>query len=216
VVLTSPPRRMTASKPRLYAHHSDVESENETGDTESGADESGNASGDAESGGDESGSLSGGAESGGEDYPDAEWVFHEGLKLILHDVDRCGMCGKFAVHYSQTKIRLHPSYRTAFSARKAAIVQAVQERIDVHRSQLEVFNRTIPHLQRILEEVRQEIRAAGVDLENHRTRLEEVRRELKGARQDRAAARGSTSSQRPRSSRSPSPRPRKVSRHASE
>src|SRR5713226_195993 len=44
------------------------------------------------------------------------WVFNKGLNLILHEVDNCHMCNKFAVHYSSVKACLHSSHNMACSA----------------------------------------------------------------------------------------------------
>ena len=162
-----------------------------------------NGSGDADSCADESGNDS-----------EWEWHFHEELELVLHDLNRCRMCDEFALHCSDARIRLHPSYHRACSARKLAIAKSAQESFDCRWSEQEEFKKTIAYLQRVLEGVRREMKAARVT-------LEEVRRELGEARRDRAAARGlysseSKSSQRPRASRSPSPRPCKLPRRVSE
>ena len=142
-----------------------------------------------------------------------DWEFHQGLELVLHEVDRCRTCSEFAEHYSLAKIRPDPSYREASLSRTLAIGGAVHHRIDGCRSQLQVSKETVARFQRILDGVRQEIRTVRAVLEGRRLKLEEARR-------DRSAASGSTSgsksSQRPRPSRSPSPRPRKSLRRALE
>ena len=183
-------------------YHSEDESENVSGAIESGGDGSKTASGDTE----------------GEDQSGTEWLFNWELGLVVHDVNRCRMCDEFVVHYCDAQIRLHPSYRTARSAREVAMTRAVKERIDARQSQLGGLKYHIPRLQRLLEGVRQEMKTTRVHLEEVRHALGEVRRVLDEARRGRTAASGSKSSQRqrPRPSRSPSPRPSKLPRHASE
>jgi chromosome segregation ATPase len=175
----------------------------------------------AESGTSDSENEASGSNTQEADVNDLEWAYNEGLKQVLHDVDDCDTCREFAVHYCNSKIRLHPSYHRAISAREKAIAGDVQERIDRRRSQMEEFNKVIPDLQQKLEGVRREMKMARFGLASHRMRLEEVRGQLEEARRDRrdqrdrAAASGSCtakSSRRPRLSQSPSPRPRKSQR----
>jgi len=177
------------------------ESKSESG-TASGGDES-----EAASGEDESGIASGGDESSGI----VDWGFHQGLELILHDVNRCSTCSEFAVHYCLAKTRSDPSYREAALSRTLAIGRVMQEHVDRGRSHIEAKKETITEVQRVLYGVRGEIRRAREVLECQRVGLEKVRRELENARRDRSAAKGSKSSQRPRS---PSPRPHKLLRRA--
>jgi hypothetical protein len=144
------------------------------------------------------------------------WVFNEGLELVLHDVERCRVCKRFAVHYCNAMIYLDPSHPAASLARKVAIAGHVQERIDGQQLQLDSFKKTIPDLQQKLEGIRQELKTARAGLEGHRMKLEEAQRGLEEARCVRAASGSYTeSSQRPQSSRSPSPRPHKLQRQAS-
>jgi hypothetical protein len=201
----TPPRRMTA---RYTVRYPGVESKNESeSGTTSGGDES-----EAASSGDESEAASG----GGKSSDIVDWEFHQGLELVLHDLKRCSTCDEFAVHYALAKIYPDPSYYEASLSRTLAIGGAVQKRIVGCQSQLRVSKETVAQLQKTLDGVRQEIRTARAVLEGHRVKLEEVRCALEEARRDWSAASGSKSSQRPRLSRSPSPRPLKSLRRAVE
>lgn len=142
-----------------------------------------------------------------------DWTFNQELHLVLHDVDRCRMCGEFALHYAKAKIRSDPSYHTAWSACKRAIAgEEVTREIDSYRQHLDQLNKFVmPRMRGKLEGIRDKI-------ETDRENLEKLRHELEEARRVRAAASGphtAESSRRPRPSRSPSPRPHKLSRYAS-
>jgi hypothetical protein len=80
------------------------------------------------------------------------------------------MCDEFAVHYLEKQI------------------------LDGRRLRLKEFNKSIPHLQEMLERVREETKTARVGLEGCHMMLEEVRCRLEAARRDRAAAKGSYTS----------------------
>ena len=140
-----------------------------------------------------------------------EWEFNEGLGLILHDLNHCSMCGEFTMHYSSAKVHLHPSHDTVYLARKKNIGRELQERIGKHRSHRDKLCKSISHLQRILEGVRQEKKTARDALERCRSRLDGICLALEEARQEHLAAK---SSRCPRSSPSPSPRPHKLLHHA--
>jgi len=106
---------------------------------------------------------------------DTKWEYNCVLDLVLHDLEHCRMCNEFALHHSRVKIRSYPSYRTACTAREAAM----QRRINDCQHQLELLKENrIPSLQRSLEDIRQETMTARVNWENQRMKLEEVRREL--------------------------------------
>jgi exonuclease VII small subunit len=204
---------------------------------ENGSGGSSNGSSDSESGVDDSENPS-----GTEDRHQSPmvWVFNKGLNLVLHSVDHCRMCNEFAVHYSGAKVRLDSSYYEACLARQDVIAENLKKRIEGRRSQLKGFNKGIPHLQDTLKGVREKTTEARARLDDRRKELERVRKELERARKElerarkeleRArkeseevrqdwAAKGSypsvsKSSQRPRPSRSPSPRPHKLLRHVS-
>ena len=140
-----------------------------------------------------------------------EWEFNEGLGLVLHDLNCCSMCGKFAMHYSSAKVHLHPSHDTVYLACKKNIGRELQERIGKHQSHQDKLCKSIFHLQRILEGVRQEKKTARDALEHCCSRLDGIHLALEEARREHLAAK---LSQRPRLSPSPSPRPHKLLRHA--
>lgn len=204
-----PGRHMVASPcvPSTFtgcrADDDDSTSEDESGgsrDTEIGAGDSENESGgsrDTEAGADDPENASGNASA-------TDWIFNEGLELVLHDLTRCGMCNGFALHLSEANVRPHPTYRWARLSRTVAIARELDDQISNRRSEVMAIETTISRLRRTLEVVRQEVNAARDGLKGCRIKLEEVRHELKEARQDQAAAGGSHTTV-PKS-RSPSPR----------
>ncbi len=120
-----------------------------------------------------------------------EWEFNEGLGLVLHDLNCCSMCGKFAMHYSSAKVHLHPSHDMVYLAHKKNIGRELQERIGEHRSHRDKLCKSISHLQRILEGVRQEKKTARDALERCRSRLDGIHLALEEARQEHLAAKSS-------------------------
>jgi hypothetical protein len=203
----SAPRMVASAAPRTnHSHESPDKSECDSSDGESVSGESKNRSTDTELSADDS-------EKDLDIASATEWVFNEGLKHVLHDVDRCRMCVEFAAHHSDAKIRLHPSYHSACLACNWAIARDLQERIDGCRWQLEKAKKNILHLQGTLKGVRQEVKTAHVDLKRHRMRLEEARRDRAADNDSHTSI--SKSSQCPQSSHSPSPRPHKLPRHGS-
>ncbi len=149
------------------------------------------------------------------------WVFNKGLNLILHEVDNCHMCNKFAVHYSSVKACLHSSHNMACSAWQHLIAKDVEEWIDGHQSQLKKLSKSIPHLQEVLERICEETKTACSKLEDCCMRLGKVHCQLEEDRWDQGAANGSCtsisskSSKCPWPSQSPSLRPPKLLCHAS-
>ncbi len=128
---TRPAPRMVANNSYRHANHShessDNKSENGSRDSESGVDhsheppsESGTVSRDSEAGMDNS------------ENPVAEWEFHKGLELVIHDLNHCPRCSEFVMHYSSAKACLHPSHNMAYSACKEIIGRDLQDQIDSH------------------------------------------------------------------------------------
>jgi hypothetical protein len=139
-----------------------------------------------------------------------EWEFNKGLGLVLHDLNRCPMCGEFTMHYSSAKAHLHPSHDTAYLARKKNIGRKLQEWIGEHRSHWDELCKSISHLQQILEGIHQEKKTACDALEHCHSRLDGIRLELEEAWQEHLAAK---LSQCPWLSPSPSPWPHKLPHH---